>query len=229
MFIVIPAYNEAKNIGRVISGLFEHSPFSRLDDEWSGKLEIVVIDDGSSDNTGEIAKKAGAMVLRHKINRGQGAALRTGNEYAIRQGAELVVHFDGDDQFNPADINPALAVMKETGADAVLGSRFLDKRSRIPVLKKYFILPLARWMNYLFTGVKLTDAHNGFRILRRTALSRINIVQDRMAHNTEIVRQIKKFGLKFTEVPVEVKYHNYGQTGLGGGVKIIKDLIIGKF
>lgn len=218
MFIIIPAYNEAKNIGRVISGLFEQ-----------GFKRVVVIDDGSTDETGKIASQAGAVVLRHQINRGQGAALQTGNQYAWQQGAELVVHFDGDGQFNPADINLALIVMKESGVDAVLGSRFLDGRSQIPALKKHFILPLARWLNYLFTGLKLTDAHNGFRILNRAALAKINISQDRMAHNTEIVRQIKQGRLKFSEVPVEVRYHRYGQPGFSGGFKIIRDLILSKF
>lgn len=218
MFIIIPAYNEAKNIGRVIGGLFEH-----------GFKRIVVVDDGSSDATSVIAQAAGARVLRHQVNRGQGAALQTGHEYALAAGAEVVVDFDADGQFNPADIAPALATMNQINAAVILGSRFLDNRSQIPALKKYIILPLARWLNYLFTGLKLTDAHNGFRILNRAALAKIKINQDRMAHNTEMVRQIKQSGLKFSEVPVEVKYHRYGQSGLSGGLKIIKDLILSKF
>ena len=121
VFIIIPAYNEEKNIGRVVSGLFEH-----------GLRQIIVVDDGSTDNTNGKAKEAGAVVLRHEINRGQGAALQTGHEYAFKNGADAVVDFDGDGQFNPADIAPAAEAMSRAEADAAFGSRFLDKRSKIP-------------------------------------------------------------------------------------------------
>src|SRR3989338_2575583 len=117
VFIIIPAYNEAKNIGRVISGLFSH-----------GLQNIVVVDDGSTDQTVQIAESAGAVVLRHEVNRGQGASLQTGNNYALAHGASAVVHFDADGQFNPADIAEALAVMKDRNAEVLLGSRFLDNR-----------------------------------------------------------------------------------------------------
>ena len=213
LFIIVPAYNEAKNIGRVIGGLFSQ-----------GLENIVVVDDGSSDDTFELAKSAGAIVLRHEINRGQGAALQTGNEYALANGADLVVHFDGDGQFNPADIAEALAVMRNKNTEVIFGSRFLDNRSKIPWTKKYIILPISRIINQLFTGLKLTDAHNGFRILSRRALGKINIFQDRMAHNSEIVRQIKERGLSFAEHPVRVEYFEYGQ-GVGGGLKIIWEIL----
>ncbi len=221
VFIIIPAYNEEKKIGRVIRDLFEHGP--KL-----APMSVILVDDGSNDSTGEIAEKAGAVVLKHEINRGQGAALQTGHEYAFTCGAKLVIDFDADGQFNPLDIAPALEAMEKQKIDVVLGSRFLDNRSRIPWLKKYVILPFSRWLNYLFTGVKLTDAHNGFRILSRRALEIINVSQDKMAHNTEIVRQIKKHQLKFIEFPVEVRYSEFGQ-GIGGGIKIIWELLLGNF
>lgn len=216
LFIVIPAYNEAKNIGRVISGLFSH-----------GFKNIVVVDDGSLDDTAKAAKSAGAVVLRHEINRGQGAALQTGNEYVLANGANFVAHFDADGQFNPTDVGQALAFMQKQNLDALLGSRFLDNRSKIPWTKKYIILPASRFVNRLLTGLKLTDAHNGFRILSRRALENIKIFQDRMAHNSEIVRQIKTRGLSFAEYPVEVNYFEYGQ-GIGGGLKIILEILRGR-
>lgn len=215
--VVIPAYNEEKNISRVIHGLFE-----------IGLKDIVVIDDASTDDTFARAQAAGATVIRHKINRGQGAALETGDEYARRKGSDVVIHFDADDQFNPADAKAAVIFLRENNLDVVLGSRFLDNRSKMPFLKKHLILPISRWINFVFTGVSLSDAHNGFRVLSKKALENIYVTQDRMAHNTEIVRQIKANNLVSKEFPVEVKYHEYGQ-GVAGGFKIVRELIIDLF
>lgn len=217
VLIIIPAYNEEKTIGRVIRGLFEQ-----------GLKDIIVVDDASTDETVSEAEKLGVKVLRHEINRGQGAALETGDAYARQIGAGPVVHFDGDDQFNPADISRGIRLMTENNLDVVLGSRFLDGRSRIPWFKRVIILPIARWTNFVFTGIVLSDAHNGFRILSKNALEKVRITHDRMAHNTEIIRQIKMFRLRYLEFPVEVRYHTYGQ-GLVGGVVIVRDLLLGLF
>lgn len=217
LFVIVPAYNEEKKIGRVLSGLFSH-----------GQKNVVVVDDGSTDNTAQVAANAGAVVLKHEINRGQGAALQTGNEFALKNGADIVVHFDADDQFNPADIDTALSVMQNKGVDVLLGSRFLDNRSKIPWTKKHIILPISRLINRIITGLNLTDVHNGFRILSRHALEKIYISQDRMAHNSEIIKQIKENNLKFIEHPVEVKYFRYGQ-GVDGGIKILQDILAAKF
>lgn len=214
--VVIPAYNEEKSIGRVIRDLFER-----------GYKNVVVVNDGSSDTTASLAEQAGAKVLNHPINRGQGAALQTGDDYAVFIGAENVVHFDADGQFNAVDISGALRLMAEKNLDIILGSRFLDKRSKIPAVKRRLILPVARLINLLFTGVRLTDAHNGFRILSRAALGKIKITQEGMAHNSEIIAQMKKGNLLFAEYPVEVVYHEYGQ-GFAEGVKVVRDLIFAK-
>jgi glycosyltransferase involved in cell wall biosynthesis len=216
LFVIVPAYNEEERIGRVISGLFEH-----------GVKNVVVVDDGSTDQTAEKAVAAGAVVLRHEVNRGQGAALQTGNEYALNHNTDLVVHFDADDQFNPADIAGAVKALLAARADVLLGSRFLDGRSRIPWTKKYIILPVSRIINKALTGLRLSDVHNGFRVLTRRALEKVCISQDRMAHNSEIIQQIKKQGLICIEYPVEVRYFEYGQ-GLGGGFKIIWEIFQGK-
>ncbi len=181
-----------------------------------------MVDDGSSDTTFDVAKTEGAIVLRHVINRGQGAALETGNEYARERGASYVVHFDGDDQFNAADILPAVEFLQAKNLDIVLGSRFLDNRTVMPFTKRHFIFPVGRALNTLMTGVKLSDVHNGFRILSQKALEKIKITQDRMAHNSEIVAQIKKHKLSYGEFPVEVRYVRYGQ-GVAGGFKVLKD------
>lgn len=214
VFIIIPAYNEEKHIGQVITGLFE-----------CGFKNVIVVDDASKDATIVKATQAGAFVLRHTINRGQGAALETGDEYARKSSAEVVVHFDGDGQFNPDDIKAALNILKEKNVDVVLGSRFLDNRTHMPWFKKRIVFPVGKIINYILTGVYLTDVHNGFRVLSRKALEKIHITQDRMAHASEIIALIKKHKLVFKEIPVEVTYHEYGQ-GVRGGFRILKEWIV---
>ena len=216
LIAVVPAYNEEKNIGPVISGLFNHAD------------KVVVVDDGSVDNTLSEAHRAGAVVLHHEINRGQGAALQTGHEYALKIGADYVVDFDADGQFDVTDIKPALAELQKSGADILFGSRFLDNRSQVPWLKRRVLLPLGRLFNRIFFDINLTDAHNGFRILNQRALARIHITQDRMAHASEIPGQAKKLGLKHIEFPVRVVYCEYGQ-GWSGGLKVVRDIAVGKF
>jgi glycosyltransferase involved in cell wall biosynthesis len=215
IWIVIPAYNEAKNISGVISQLQEVT------------ANIVIVDDCSSDNTGEIVKNLGVNLLSHFINRGQGAALQTGTEFALRQGAEIIVHFDADGQMQVKDIFNVIAPILENKAEIVFGTRFLNKNSKIPWTKKNFIHFPARIFNWLFTGVRLTDAHCGFRALSKNAAAKIVITQDGMAHATEILDQVRQHNLKYREVPVEIIYHEYGQ-GFGSGLRIIRDLVLAK-
>ena len=216
MFIaIVPAYNEEERIGSVVRSLFNHVQ------------KVVVVDDGSTDATSKNAQEAGAIVLTHELNRGQGAALETGHLYARNIGASYVLHFDGDEQFSADDITPALVTLKNSNADILFGSRFLDTRSQIPWLKKNIILPIGRKINSLFGTTELSDAHNGFRILGRRALEKIIITQDGMAHATEIPALAKKYNLKIVEHPVKVVYHEYGQ-GLTSGFRIVWDLLIGK-
>ena len=210
---IVPSYNEAKRIGSVVRNLFNHVDL------------VVVVDDGSKDNTATVAKEAGAIVLKHEINRGQGASLQTGHDYALMIGADQVLHFDGDGQFDVADIKPALKKMKSK-ADILFGSRFWII-NQICLLKRYFIHPLGKIFNRIFK-IKLTDVHNGFRILNKRALEIIKIKQDRMAHATEIPAQVFKSDLHWVEFPVKVHYYTYGQSGRGA-IKIIKDLIFDNF
>jgi len=216
VFIVIPAYNEENSIIKVLSDLHAHN-----------YSHIVVVDDGSEDKTALFVRQSTARLLLHNINRGMGAALETGNQYALAQGAEIIVHFDADGQMQAKDINSLINPILKNEFDVCLGSRFLSKNEEMPWSKKYVIHPISRVVNYLFTRVWLTDAHNGFRALSRQAASKIYISQDRMAHNTEIVEKIRKFNLRYCEVPVTIKYFEYGQS-LAGGFKVLKDLILGK-
>jgi glycosyltransferase involved in cell wall biosynthesis len=212
---VIPAYNEAPHIGRVIAKV---KPF--VD-------RIIVVDDHSADATSLEAEKAGALVVRHLINRGQGAALRTGTKLALDEGADIIVHFDADDQFQAEDIPAMVAPLLAGEADAVLGSRFLG-HANLPKLKRHLIMPLARLANRLFFNIRLSDPQSGFRALARPCAARLRIENDGMAHCSEILHRLFRQGERVVEVPITVIYHEYGQK-LSGGFKILKDLIIQKF
>ncbi len=211
---VIPAYNEAANIGRVLEKVIP------LVDE------VIVVDDFSKDETSVIAQQYPVVVIRHPINRGQGAALQTGNEYALNNGADIVVHFDADDQFEAVEIKDIIAPILAGEAEAVFGSRFLGS-ANFPFLKRRVIMPLARGINRLF-GIKTSDPQSGFRALSCKAWQQINIENRGMAHCSEILYKTVKTGLPLKEVPIHVTYHQFGQS-LGGGFKIIKDLLIHKF
>jgi len=196
-WIVIPAFNEEKKIWEVISSLRN-----------KGYNNLVVIDDGSSDNTAIMASSEGAVTLKHIINRGQGAALRTGIEYALEQGAEAIVTFDSDGQHQPEDIPFLLAPISEGKVDVTLGSRFLHHRSNTPLFRKVFLKGGALIFNTMY-GVNLTDSHNGLRAFSRKAAQNINITQDRMEHASQIIEEIGKKRLRYLEVPVTVHYTNY--------------------
>ncbi len=211
IYIVIAAYNEEKNIDNVLKYL------SNLN------YSIIVIDDGSEDKTSKIVKKYSVILLKHIINRGQGASLVTGTKYAYNKGADIVVHFDADGQHLTSEIARVIEPIINKKVDIVLGSKFLQK-NKVPFIKKYFIIKPAIIFNNLITGIKLTDVHNGFRALSRKAMSLIDIKQDGMAHASEIISEIKKNKLKYKEVPVTIIYNKFGQ-GLIGGLKILKDLM----
>ncbi len=209
--ILIPAYNEGKMIGKVIE-----------DVKGQGFKDIIVVDDGSTDETFEEAKKKGAIVLRHIVNLGQGAALETGMEYARRKNAEIVVSFDADGQFLAKEIKEIIKPIINGQADIVLGSRFLGKTINMPLLKK-IILKFGIFFTDIFSDIKLTDTHNGFRAFSKKALKKISINQSQMAHASDIIDQIKKNNLRYKEIPVTVIYNNYS---LGKGQKITNSIRI---
>lgn len=217
--IVIAAYNEERSIGKVVRGLLD-----------KGFSDVVVVDDGSRDDTASVALSAGASVLQHCMNRGQGAALQTGIDHALRRGAEFIVTFDADGQHSVDDIRKMVDAVK-SGYDVSLGSRFVDKDSNVPFVRKLFLKGGALLM-YVFYRVRLSDSHNGFRCFSRRAAERIRIDCDRMEHASEIIDKIGKCGLRYKEVPVTIRYTDYskskGQSSLEG-FRILYKMIINKF
>ena len=194
IWIVIPAYNEEKRIVEVIEGLKK-----------TGYLNIVVIDDCSKDHTFQKANLTGVIVLKHVLNLGQGAAIKTGIEYALEKGAEIIITFDSDGQHQVEDLPSLIYPLEEKEVDVVLGSRFLHKKSNTPFIRKLFLKGGALIFRLMY-GIKLTDSHNGLRALSRKAAKKIQITQNRMEHASEIVEEISKQKLRYLEVPVTIKY-----------------------
>ncbi|MEK7653526.1 MAG: glycosyltransferase family 2 protein [Patescibacteria group bacterium] len=218
IIVIIPARNESAKIGKVIKEVK------------NAGFEVLVINDGSNDNTSELAKQAGARVISHPINRGQGAALKTGIEYAIKNDYEVIVFFDADGQMKAEEISALISPLENGGCDVVLGSRFLGRAENIP-LQKLLTLKLALVFTRLATGLKITDVHNGFQAWKREALEKIHLIQDRQAYASEILHEIAAKKLKYIEIPVTITYTDYskkkGQSILNA-FNILWDLIIKK-
>jgi len=217
VWLVVPLFNEGAVIGGVLENALSTFP------------NIVCVDDGSSDDSAVIASAAGARVVRHPINLGQGAALQTGFDYVKQDRlARIVVTFDSDGQHRVEDAESMVERLRQEDIDVVLGSRFLDDRTRPGALKR-FVLKLAVAFTNVTSGVRLTDAHNGLRAFTMESLQHIQIRQNRMAHASEIVTLIGKAKLRYTELPVHIVYTDYSKKkgqSLWNSVNILVDLIM---
>lgn len=217
VWVVIPLFNEAEVIAGVVQQLKTNF------------ANIVCVDDGSSDESATLAKTEGAIVLRHPMNMGQGAALQTGFDYVLSQpNASHVVTFDADGQHRLKDAVEMAELALAKRISVIYGSRFLDKRTK-PGLKKRVVLKVAALMTRAFTGLRLTDAHNGLRVLSREALEKVRLEQNGMSHASEIVHQLAKSRLSWREYPVEVLYTDYSKKkgqSLLNSINILIDLIV---
>ena len=209
-WVVIAAYNE----GRVIRGVVREV----VDAGWS----VAVVDDGSRDHTVDEAREGGAIVVRHPVNLGQGAALQTGIDYAIRRGAEAIVTFDADGQHNCDDIPALVAALADS--DVALGSRFLGKQIEGATARRKALLRTATMVSNSLSGMKLTDAHCGFRAIRAAVVPKLRIQQDRMAHASELLRKIHTSGVRVVEVPTTVRYTEHSMSKGQGGVQAVRIL-----
>lgn len=216
-WLVVPLYNEGTVISEVITEARKTFP------------NIICIDDGSKDNSADLAHEAGAVVLRHPINLGQGAALQTGFEYFTKHtDGTYVVTFDADGQHRVVDAVAMRDKAVQDDLSIIFGSRFLEGKAETGRLK-YFVLKTAAFVTRLQTGLKLTDAHNGLRLLRRDAVERIHLHQNRMAHASEIVDQLAASKLPWAEMPVHIHYTEYSRSkgqSLLNSVNILVELIM---
>ncbi|WP_447578953.1 glycosyltransferase family 2 protein [Achromobacter kerstersii] len=217
-WVVIAAFNEGSVIRDVVAGLKV---------EWPN---VVVVDDGSSDATAEEAGAAGAFVIQHPVNLGQGAALATGLQYCIEIGAEYIVNFDADGQHHVEDIQVLVDRASQPDVDVVIGSRFLGETRAMPRSRK-LMLKAAVLFTRITTGLKVTDAHNGLRCFTLEAAKQIKITQNRMAHASEILEEIARHKLRVAEVPVTITYTDYslakGQR-LSNSINILLELFLGR-
>ena len=215
-WLVVPLYNEAQVVREVIEDARRTFP------------HVVVVDDGSRDDSAAQAEAAGAVVVRHPINLGQGAALQTGIRYVLeRTDARYLITFDVDGQHSVADAVAMVAAARKENLAIVLGSRFLKGPSPVGWLKR-LVLATAAVVASRTTGMHLTDAHNGLRLLRRDAAEQLNLRQNRMAHASEIIRQLGATGLPWREFPVHIAYTEYSKAkgqSLLNSVNILVDLI----
>lgn len=214
-FIVIPAFNEDTVIEAVIE-----------DVKKSGFKNLIIVDDGSTDESFKVSKKTGSLVLHHALNRGKGAALKTGVEAAKILGAESVVTFDGDGQHDPNDIRKMISKL-EQGYDVILGTRSFEK---IPALRRVGNI-MGNIFTWLIYGLWVNDSQCGFRAFSKKALKFIDTQHDRYEYESEVVREIARHKLKFTEVPIKVLYTEYSQTkivkqGFVNGLKTLSRIFI---
>ncbi len=215
VWIIIPAFNEAGVIGEVVAdvrSVFDH---------------VVCVDDGSSDGTGEIALQAGAHLVRHPVNLGQGAAIQTGVEYARRRpGAEVFVTFDGDGQHRVKDVIAMIDRLSTEGVDVVIGTRFGRPGLSKPPLLKRIVLQTAAWLSPRGRRLGLTDTNNGLRVFNKTVADGLEITMSGMSHASEFVALVDENRWRVAEEPVEVLYTDYSKAKgqpLLNGVNIIFD------
>ncbi|PID87547.1 cell wall biosynthesis glycosyltransferase [Candidatus Gracilibacteria bacterium] len=207
---LVRAYNESKKIEEVIKSIIGF-----------GYKNILIIDDGSTDNTEEIIhgikksnKDTKIILLRHLFNRGGGASLETGFEYIRKYGDLLgfnyIFTFDADGQHNINDSKNFISQMeKSKNLDIILGSRFIEKTNTNAPFHRRVILFLGIIFTYITTGLNFTDSHNGYRLLKLSAIKKIKLTMDGMEYASELIEQIKINNLKYKEIPVNIKYTEY--------------------
>lgn len=212
VWLIVPVYNEATVIGDVVRDALRTFP------------NIVCVDDGSRDGSAEQIRAAGAHLVRHPINLGQGGALQTGIEYARKQpGAEYFVTFDADGQHQVDDVEKMVHRLRTEEVDIVVGTRFHGDTSHIPLAKR-IVLRTVVALSPRLRRMGLTDAHNGLRAFNRLVAEQIDITSNGMGHASEIVEMIDRRKWRVAEEPVTIVYTEYSMAkgqSLINGVNIL--------
>lgn len=216
VWLVIPAFNEGPVIADVIAGALQTFP------------NIVCVDDGSADHTAALAHGAGAHLVRHPVNLGQGAAIQTGIEYARAQpGARIFVTFDADGQHQVKDVVAMVQRLRDEPLDIIVGTRFADgaATSQVPLIKR-IVLKTVVLLSPRTRRLNLTDAHNGLRVFNRTVADNLLITMNGMGHASEFIAMINENRWRVAEQPVDILYTEYSMAkgqSLLNGVNIMFD------
>lgn len=219
IFVIIPCYNEARVVRKTVSGVLEKG------------YSVVVVDDCSSDGSKNQLKGLPVYYLRHRVNLGQGAALQTGIDFAKKRGAKYFVTFDADGQHDSNDIAGMIDLSEKEKRDIIFGSRFLPGAITNVSRSRNFALNLGRYINFLVSGIMLSDSFNGLRLLTDNAAEKIRIKENKMSHPVEILRITAAEKLKYAEYPVNIYYSDYSRTkGLKNkdGIKVLFEIILYK-
>lgn len=199
VFIIVPAFNEEERIGQVLRDL-----------KAEGYENIVVVDDGSKDETGEVAKSEGVIVLQHCINRGPGAATQTGLSFAKQKDADFAVTIDADGQHDARDVSRLIEKAEMDNLDMVFGSRFMEASNTIPLQKRFFN-EIADIITFILSTKWVSDSQTGLKVFSKHALEKIYINTSGFEFCTEIFMQIRHYDLKFEELPIKVIYNTNNQ------------------
>ena len=197
-WVVIPVFNESSVIADVVAEVRSVFP------------NVVTVDDGSSDETWDVLRRNSPHPLRHLINRGQGAAIQTGTDYALARGAARIAHFDADGQHRLEDLVRMVKGVADGECDIALGNRFSGDASTVPAFRK-LILRGGILFHRVVSGVRLNDVHNGLRVFSRRAAFKMEITADRMAHASELIDLIARSELPIKEFPVTIRYSEYSK------------------
>ena len=190
--VLIPSYNEARTIGHIVAELIQKG------------FTVYVVDDGSTDDTANIAHVQGAVVVKHKTNKGKGASLREGFRHIIKKGFDAVIIMDGDGQHLVADIGNFIEKMGATGADMVIGNRMLDV-SLMPEERKH----TNRFMSFFISalsGQRIPDSQSGYRLIKREVLEKVNLKSSNFEIESEMIIRSSRAGFKIESVPIKTVY-----------------------
>lgn len=192
--VIVPAYNAERHLESVIRGLFAHFPPER----------VIVVDDGSTDRTGALARRLGTVTVTHRRNRGKGRALMSGIRKARDMGATWAITIDADGQHDPAEIPKFLEKLRSTGAEIIVGNRMSDTRFMPRI--RCFSNRLTSFVLSARSGLKIPDSQNGYRLLNLELFERISLVTSRYETESEILIKAAKEGARVESVPVETIY-----------------------